>query len=64
MVAVTPEYVFNTHTLNACVELGDICEACLENWPCDAYLLACWCDEQSAAAAKLAAQLIVERDAK
>lgn len=59
---VTPEYVFEHHTLNACVELGDICNCCLETWPCDAYILACWTEEQLAASAKLVADLVAQRD--
>ena len=60
---MTPADVFEKHELNACHELGDICNGCLETWPCDAFVLACWVEERLIESAILVADLIQQRDA-
>lgn len=60
---MTPEYIFDTHTLNACVDGGDICNGCLEAWPCHAFLVTCWAIEQIETRDRLVADLVEQRDA-
>lgn len=60
---IGPEAVFDAHTLNSCVEGGDICNGCLEPWPCDAYLITCVMCERLEESSKIIADLVAQRDA-